>query len=97
MVAAYEQCEPSIHLETLDSAAQSVVDECGVLIQDTLDHLCPKYQESFRVGGSGRSRHSDVLKKIWYAFRETGRLNTVRDRLRESVLRLNLLTNLTTL
>lgn len=43
VVATYQQHEFSPYLDGLDNAAKSVIDQCGSLIQDTLEHIQPKY------------------------------------------------------
>lgn len=54
VVATYQQHEFSPYLDGLDKAVKSVIDQCGSLIQDTLEHIQPKYHESLRIGGLAR-------------------------------------------
>ncbi|KAK0731893.1 hypothetical protein B0H67DRAFT_654855 [Lasiosphaeris hirsuta] len=52
VVATYEQHDTSSILVCLTRETKTVVDECGTLIQQTLDLLMPRYEQSLRPGGS---------------------------------------------
>ncbi|KAL6411861.1 hypothetical protein AUP68_04240 [Ilyonectria robusta] len=93
VVATYQQHESSPYLDGLDKAAKSVIDQCGSLIQDTLEHVHPKYYDSLRVGGSGK-KVKDIYRKVEWMTRETDRLRHVREKLQDGVQRLSLLTTL---
>lgn len=93
VVATYQQHEFSPYLDGLDNAAKSVIDQCGSLIQDTLEHIQPKYHESLRVGGSGK-KINDIYRKIEWSMREKDRLRYTREKLQDGVQRLSLLTTL---
>lgn len=93
VVATYQQHEPSPYLNGLDSVAKSIIDQCGSLIQDTLEHVHPKYHDSLRVGGSGK-KVKDIYRKVEWMTRETDRLRHVREKLQDGVQRLSLLTTL---
>ncbi|UPK95737.1 hypothetical protein LCI18_006672 [Fusarium solani-melongenae] len=93
VVATYQQHEFSPYLDGLDNAAKSVIDQCGSLIQDTLEHIQPKYHESLRVGGSGK-KMNDIYRKIEWSMREKDRLRYTQERLQDGVQRLSLLTTL---
>ncbi|KAH7146239.1 hypothetical protein EDB81DRAFT_486124 [Dactylonectria macrodidyma] len=93
VVATYQQHELSPYLDGLDKATESVIDQCGSLIQDTLEHVHPKYHCSLRVGGSGK-KIRDTYRKIEWSIREKDRLRHVREKLQNGIQRLSLLTTL---
>ncbi|KAH7254936.1 hypothetical protein MRS44_016409 [Fusarium solani] len=93
VVATYQQHEFSPYLDGLDKAVKSVIDQCGSLIQDTLEHIQPKYHESLRIGGSGK-KINDIYRKIEWSMREKDRLRYTREKLQDGVQRLSLLTTL---
>ncbi|KID65919.1 hypothetical protein MAN_05578, partial [Metarhizium hybridum] len=93
VVATYQQHELSPCLQVLDDVSKSVVDECASLIQDTLQHLRSRYRGSLGAEGSG-NKIRDIVKRIEWSVRETQRLEKLREKLREGVQRLSLLTGL---
>ncbi|KAI0134228.1 hypothetical protein BJ170DRAFT_609022 [Xylariales sp. AK1849] len=93
VVATYQQHELTPYLDSIDIATKSVVDECATSIQETLDHVRPKYHASLRAGGSG-SKMRDTYRKIEWSIREKERMQHLRDRLRDGIERLSLLTML---
>ncbi|KAL2674038.1 hypothetical protein Neosp_012484 [[Neocosmospora] mangrovei] len=93
VVATYQQYELSPHLDGLDKEVKSVIDQCGSLIQDTLEHIQPKYRNSLRVGGSEK-KIRDIYRKVEWSMREKDRLRHTREKLQDGVQRLSLLTAL---
>ncbi|KAJ3534678.1 hypothetical protein NM208_g7444 [Fusarium decemcellulare] len=93
VVGTYEKYESSPYLEGLDHASKSVVNQTASLIQSTLDHFQSRYQNSLHPGGSGR-RLKDIYKRVEWSTREKERTRCLREKLRESVQRLTLLTSL---
>ncbi|RSM18958.1 hypothetical protein CDV31_002281 [Fusarium ambrosium] len=93
VVATYEKHESSTYLTGLDQASKSVVDQTASLIQDNLDHFQSRYKNSLQPGGSGK-KWKDVYKKLEWSTRERERVRCLREKLRESAQRLQLLTNL---
>ncbi|RSL90954.1 hypothetical protein CEP51_000518 [Fusarium floridanum] len=95
VVATYQQHEFSPYLDGLDNATKSVINQCGSLIQETLEHIQPKYHDSLSGGSSGK-KFNDIYRKIEWSMREKDRLRHVREKLQDGVQRLSLLTNLAT-
>lgn len=93
VVATYQQHEFSPYLQGLDNVSKSVVNECGSLIQDTLDRFQLRYENSLSIGGSGK-KIKDIHKRIEWSLREKEKLQHLRAKLQYGVQRLSLLTNL---
>ncbi|KAI0005667.1 hypothetical protein F4779DRAFT_597903 [Xylariaceae sp. FL0662B] len=93
VVAAYQQFESNPWLDGLNSATQSVVDQCTPLIKETLDRLQMRYGDSLQAAGSGK-KVKDIYKKIEWSIREQDMITNLQDNLRKSVGRLTLLTTL---
>ncbi|KAJ2985684.1 hypothetical protein NUW58_g5402 [Xylaria curta] len=93
VVATYEQHESSPYLEGLDNVSKCVVNQCTSDIQDAFDYFQSRYQNSLHPGGSGK-KIKDVFKKVEWATREKDRLRCLREKLKEGIQRLSLLTSL---
>ncbi|WAO84146.1 Hypothetical protein NCS54_00135200 [Fusarium falciforme] len=93
VVATYEKHESSTYLADLDQASKSVVNKTASLIQDALDHFQSRYKSSLHPGGSGK-KLKDAYKKLEWSTREKERIRCLREKLQESVQRLQLLTSL---
>ncbi|RMJ17157.1 hypothetical protein CDV36_003176 [Fusarium kuroshium] len=93
VVATYQQHEFSPYLDGLDNATKSVINQCGSLIQETLEHIQPKYHDSLSGRGSGK-KINDIYRKIEWSMREKDRLWHVREKLQDGIQRLSLLTTL---
>lgn len=93
VVETFERHESSTYLADLDRTSKSVVNQTASLIQDALDHFQSRYKNSLHPGGSGK-KLKDVYKKLEWSTRERERIRCLREKLQESVQRLQLLTSL---
>ena len=93
VIAVYEQHESSPWLHELDTEVKREGESSTVLVQDALTQFQQKYHGSLMPGGSGNVM-KDMVKKVEFSVREKARVQELRDKIRRSIEKLTLLTNI---
>ncbi|RYO92152.1 hypothetical protein DL762_001810 [Monosporascus cannonballus] len=93
VIATYEQHEQGPWLNSVDKEIKRVVADCGVLVQDALDHFHAKYHKNLRPGGSGNAV-KDIIKKMEWSFLEKDNLQTLHEKVKTYTERVALLTGI---
>ncbi|KXX74530.1 hypothetical protein MMYC01_209032 [Madurella mycetomatis] len=95
VVATYPQYESTPYLAGIGTTTKEVVNECGSLIQESLDRWHTKYHVSLSPGGSG-NRIKDAGKKMEWSLREQERARELQNKLSRGIERMTLLSALAT-
>ncbi|KAI1878109.1 uncharacterized protein JN550_000291 [Neoarthrinium moseri] len=69
VIATFQGYEVSPILDTLNRVSTEIAEECGILVQETLDRVTNRYDASLSSGKS-QGRLKDGLKKLEWAIRE---------------------------
>ncbi|KAI1879523.1 hypothetical protein JX265_002477 [Neoarthrinium moseri] len=93
VIATFQGYEASPILDTLNRVSTEIAEECGTLVQETLDRVTNRYDASLSSGKS-QGRLKDGLKKLEWAIRERDKVSELQEKLVRDSARLSMLASL---